>query len=836
MSFPGYERTINIRPTLFLCLGGTGMEIALRVRRRLLEHVWGSDDNPVRLNDLTEFPFAQFIHFDLDAGSREKTDVADPLAELVKFREEENAIYSIDFDKYFRTDKELERYPHIASWFPFPPQKLRELRVDRFKLPAPRAFSRLYFFDKYRASKDMVDMKIRTLLSSVSNRPMSDRLGLELEPGSLRVVVIASTAGGTGSGSFLDMGYLAKWLAKKQLLNAKVDLALMLPTGFSSGTGNKIRPEANTYAALMELEACMGHDLKFVEGWSDIENAALPSRPYDDIFLFNTGNIARKTAKVTDLFDMVGNILFEDFVPSEFSVRKRFIGPHQMRYKIDSFSLPVDAQKYGKMKMMYSKAYSSFGQCSFDSCSSIQRDEENHGKPHGDPLIEALSEMTNSERRAIFQHCLEMAMPWVEANLEGNWTVNPDQYSCAIGVSNPELFEKMFGDEFRSTAPTCTRMIPQKIRFYETTVPGKLICYVELSGMPLLALNQLSSWRDSYDKESTRFPLHIHKDKTLFVHPMAPSSGALARLAEHFKLYIQGVVLGVLKIRTDDPEQRVYCLTVSGEELSIGNERIIRLEGVASVHLVYLQKMVADALDKIISPAQYAGLVALYKYFADHVYPEAIQRKEDGCEVLVAGFGNTMCTMLEQEALKKNSAAGNMDTIGLIRHLKGLREDDDPNRWENFDTLDIWTDEIEGSETDVYENEVWKSHKPKRILKPEFFQSGWLESRLNLGAKEPAESVKLVEFQEVPKVGGPAGSPPPLPSQLQVYVAVNGQQAGPFDMNMLRQIAKSRQLTPDSLVWMEGMGSWEAASKVTAMAGVFGAVPPPLPPPTPPLR
>ena len=836
MRFPGYERYINIRPTLFLCLGGTGMEIGLRVRRRILEHEWGNFGNPILLNDLTEFPFAQFIHFDLDSGSvteRGRGAANDPSADLVKFSDNEKLISWLDLDRYFRTDDELKKYPHIASWFPILPKIFRELRIDGFRLTGPRAFSRLYFFDKYQVLKSMIEGKISSLLAGVSNKSKMDRLGLELEPANLRIVVITSTAGGTGSGSFLDMGYLAKWLGKKQRLDLKVDLALMLPTGFSSGNGNKIRHEANTYAALMELEACMGHGLKFVECWRDTENAELPSRPYDDIFLFDTGNIARKTRKAKDLLDMVAKILFEDITPEEFIDRKNAIRECHQKFKVGSFSPQVDRSKYGSMKMTFSRAYSAFGESIIDTQMFQKHDAITREQVNAIPLINALSEMTESERRTIFHHCLEMAMPWVDANMEGAWTVYPNQYLCVIGVNRPKVFEKKFGDEFKAAVPSCARMTPGTVIFVETGIPGKLTCYVELSGMPLLALNQLPIWRDSYDEGSKMFPVHVHKDKTLFVHPMAPSAGTLDRLAEHFKLYIQGIIFGVLKLRVDDPEERVYCLTVSEEELSIGNERIIRMEGVASdLVMHHLQKKIADALDRIKSPAQYAGLVALYQYFADHVYPEAKKRNEDGYWVLAAGFGNTMCTMLELEALKKNSATGNLDITGPMRHLKGLREGDDPDRWENFEALDLWTDEIEGSESDVYENEVGKSHKPKRILKPEFFQSGWLEARFNLGVKESAESAKLVGDQEGVKVGGPT----PLPPLVQVYVAVNGQQAGPYDMNTLRQMARTGQLTRDSLVWMEGMGSWEAASKVTAMAGVFGAVPPPLPPPTPPVR
>ena len=118
---------------------------------------------------------------------------------------------------------------------------------------APRCFSRLGLFNEYSRLKNIIEYRIRDALAGVSNRSMVERLGLDLEPASLRVVVIASTAGGTGSGSFLDMGFLAKWLAKRQLLGAKVDLALMLPSGYS-GHG-KIRTEANTYAGLRVISA-----------------------------------------------------------------------------------------------------------------------------------------------------------------------------------------------------------------------------------------------------------------------------------------------------------------------------------------------------------------------------------------------------------------------------------------------------------------------------------------------------------------------------------------------------------------------------------------------------
>lgn len=1222
------DKPKKVWPTLFIGVGGSGMEISLRVRRRILNYVWGGRDNPVRIANLTEFPLAQFINFDLDAGSVTESGqsaATDPLADLVKFSDEEKLIFKLDMDKYLRTDGELDTYPHIASWFPLTRKKALELGIDPSKGAGQiRSLSRLYFFDKYTALKHMIDGKIGALLTGVSSKNKTDRLGLELEPASLRVVVITSSAGGTGSGSFLDMGYLSKWLAKKQLMGAKVDLCLMLPSGYA-GHG-KSRTEANTYGALMELETCMKQGLEYVKRWKDNEDPELPNKPYDEVFLFDTGNLAlKKTAKTTDVFDMVADILFEDFTSAEFANRKRSIAPNQNQYKIDSFSLPVDAKKYGKMKIMYSKAYSAFGQSIIDTQLEQRRDEiacgqvndmlkvffgiasdsdggrkvppptpedgrdllkehvycgkenfklaykfaaskkalpyeeglefamhklvdqllyegdkpmlgslhdrinraideirvstekdqrlprvdklrseldrdlgieggvtdagargivdaikarrkvvfqdlvadnssllkalwaavdnkqkggldytiqlierikdciendatgilrdletaqkwfsglcdklrggdlqvlredlgdtkgssffggtkkdnaesiltnigdairwyaearlrdvacseatvllkeisawlgqhqgldektnrkrwtadsfagklagyeklvveimfnmneevirtregtkqghaayqivkastaeldaarklepkkamewaksifdnlggsrvifqklENDvnraeliaqlrglaltklpalGSDQNNPLIKALMEMDESGRRTVFQHCLDMAMPWVEANLEGFWTVNPDQYSCVIGVNGASLFEQKFGDEFKTVIPARARMTANKIEFYETGVPGKLTCYVELSGVPLPSLNLLSSWRDSYNEEGKKIPVHTHKDKTLFVHPMAPSSGTLDRLAEHFKLYLQGVLLGVLNLRADDPEERVYCLTVTGEQLSIGNERTIRMEGVASEHLSYLQKKVFDTLDRIKSLSQYAGLVALYDFYKKCVYPPAKVKNENMVEVLAEGFCNVMCDILWKEALttlKKKSAVADIDTNDLIARLAG---NSDQDKWENFETLDIWTDSIDGSDTDVYEHEVGKSHMPKRILKPEFFQAGWLETRFKF------EATKTVQPAAVANVN----TPPPLGDW---WVALNGQQNGPHDESGLSNLIASGNLVSATKVWKKGMSVWAPAGQVKELDCLFNQ-PPPLDDAPPPIN
>ncbi|WP_134741103.1 SPFH domain-containing protein [Nocardioides sp. 503] len=77
----------------------------------------------------------------------------------------------------------------------------------------------------------------------------------------------------------------------------------------------------------------------------------------------------------------------------------------------------------------------------------------------------------------------------------------------------------------------------------------------------------------------------------------------------------------------------------------------------------------------------------------------------------------------------------------------------------------------------------------------------------------------------------PAG-PPPLPGAggTQWFVAVNGQQAGPFPLSALPAKVAAEQLGRETLVWYEGMPSWKPAGEVPELASLFGTNPPPLPP------
>lgn len=80
---------------------------------------------------------------------------------------------------------------------------------------------------------------------------------------------------------------------------------------------------------------------------------------------------------------------------------------------------------------------------------------------------------------------------------------------------------------------------------------------------------------------------------------------------------------------------------------------------------------------------------------------------------------------------------------------------------------------------------------------------------------------------------GISGSPvpPPIPRQDRFHVAINGAATGPFDLITLSSMVASKSLTPESLVWQEGMTTWMSAKTVPAIAALFnnGPTPPPIP-------
>ncbi len=352
----GQPQVTKLRPTLFVALGGTGKEVVLRLRRRILQNDWGGQGASRRLRDIGDFPIASFIYFDTDTTEAIETDRAqrsDPLSRAVAFKDSERLQHGVDVMRYMR---ELDSYPHVRSWLP--DGDLASINTEK-GAGQVRSISRLLFFDQFSRFQHMVREQGNAVLNNIGRQQQLAELGLDIEH-ELRVVVVASSAGGTGSGSFIDAGLAIRSMRDPK--PAQVDLILLLPGGFR-GAGLQ-RVNANSFAALMELEHVMrpGSAPPYVDRWTSDGARPLNVMPFNEAYLIDTTNVSRdQTSNVNHLYDMVADVLFEDFGSSEFSSRKRSISVNTGQYKLVNY-LPPLPERFGQQSLSYSCAYSSFGQ------------------------------------------------------------------------------------------------------------------------------------------------------------------------------------------------------------------------------------------------------------------------------------------------------------------------------------------------------------------------------------------------------------------------------------------------------------------------------------------
>ncbi|MBW8901917.1 MAG: hypothetical protein JF619_28270, partial [Massilia sp.] len=89
----------------------------------------------------------------------------------------------------------------------------------------------------------------------------------------------------------------------------------------------------------------------------------------------DTANLANKaTQDMKDVYQMVADTLFEDFASADFANRKRSVAVNQQQHKLGPYNPRVPEQRFGDMRLSYSKVYSAFGQSVLDTQQSLRED------------------------------------------------------------------------------------------------------------------------------------------------------------------------------------------------------------------------------------------------------------------------------------------------------------------------------------------------------------------------------------------------------------------------------------------------------------------------------
>lgn len=317
-----------VGPTLMIGLGGTGKEVLLRLRRKLVE----------RYGAVTRLPFLQFIHIDTDktATAHEQYDLRasdDPLYEQVRFQTSERVNLTITGGTAKYVDH-INQFPQIKRWFPTS-GKIAHLGDLGEGAGQIRIASRLGLFDATNFRNIGSSLKrCKDVLSASSVLQQASELGFDFNAGSTRVFIVASLAGGTGSGTFLDAAFLVR-----QYFPAAERIGIFLLPGFYSAYAGGERVRANGYAALMELSHyTFGHS--FVADWSGHETKRMSPPPFSSTYLIDGQNESglniASGGKEYDAYQMVAEVLFQDYSIGAFAGMKR-----ATRVNLENFNLEV---------------------------------------------------------------------------------------------------------------------------------------------------------------------------------------------------------------------------------------------------------------------------------------------------------------------------------------------------------------------------------------------------------------------------------------------------------------------------------------------------------------
>ena len=292
-----------LMPSLIIGIGETGLRVVRRLRK-LVRDRFGKPD---------AMPTLRFLYIDTDAEQTSAvTSGEDPLTpnEVILAKLNRPAHYL-----------QREGPPPVDQWLP--PGMLYQLPKTPGPAAGVRAFGRLALTDNYRAIAPRLRQEIEYFLFEDHLTKAAKSTGLGYRTNKPRVYIVANTAGGTGSGMFLDLAFLLKH-ELKQVGYKKPEIVGMLMTPPVDKSVS--RPAlANTFAAFAEIShfaTGQKYQTRFDSNEAPVIDSSgafdrlsvvpLPKKPYPKEQLKVAGAVARSI--YLDLLTPVGKV--SDYVRS----------------------------------------------------------------------------------------------------------------------------------------------------------------------------------------------------------------------------------------------------------------------------------------------------------------------------------------------------------------------------------------------------------------------------------------------------------------------------------------------------------------------------------------
>ncbi|MBD0831307.1 tubulin-like doman-containing protein [Aestuariibaculum sediminum] len=284
----------KLKRSLFIGLGGTGLKSILHTKKRFID-TYGEIP-----------PMTSFLAFDTDGDSINVKIDSHLGGERIGLDASEFLHIKV------RDPQEVLRQQ--AELFDFVPNHNRALLVSLTDGAGQvRSNGRFATHFNYGA----IENAIRTKLTAILNADAISNDKFDVNGNDVEINMMFSVAGGTGSGTFLDMAYIVKEVSKG--INSSVGVSTIgfaiLPDVFNSMMNGPAMANVlpNGYGALHDLDYLMHHnyDKKPLEIKYANKTIKIERPPFDLVFTINNSDKNANTyTNINDLSELIGLAMF----------------------------------------------------------------------------------------------------------------------------------------------------------------------------------------------------------------------------------------------------------------------------------------------------------------------------------------------------------------------------------------------------------------------------------------------------------------------------------------------------------------------------------------------
>lgn len=111
----------------------------------------------------------------------------------------------------------------------------------------------------------------------------------------------------------------------------------------------------------------------------------------------------------------------------------------------------------------------------------------------------------------------------------------------------------------------------------------------------------------------------------------------------------------------------------------------------------------------------------------------------------------------------------------------------------------------------------------------EFGMSSKVADAMINAMNQTMANMQMPNYQRVNQINMQSNVAVPTMPQKKFFVGIENAPVGPLDIDELKQKIASKELTPETLVWYQGLPGWAQAKTLSEVNILFSQVPPEMP-------